>query len=791
MPPDRATRVAEIVEEAIEREPHERAAFLEENCDDTDIRREVMSLLERESGASDFIETPAYRIDPESLAADQDEMQRIGEVIANYKILSLLGEGGMGEVYLAQDLDLGRNVAVKLVRPGSAIRSIVRHFRAEERILAALNHPNIARLYGGGATADGVPYFVMEYIEGERLDVFSSKRELSIEARLKLFQKVCAAVSYAHQHLVIHRDLKPANIRVTDEGEPKLLDFGIAKILDDDATAMPEQTITLRTVMTPDYASPEQVRGEVVTTASDVYSLGVILYELLTSHKPYRVDSTRPNELSRAITEQTPPRPSSVAGSNQKSEVRNRKVLRGDLDNIVLMALRKEPARRYASVADFSEDISRYLAGRPVFAHKATLGYRAGKFVLRNRFAVAAALVLLATLVGGIVATTRQAQIARAERAKAERRFNDVRKLANSFLFELHDAIEKLPGSTPARELLVRRALEYLDKLAAEARGDASLQRELVMAYLKVGNVQGNPTNANLGDTAGALASYAKATATAKSLAGADAQSQRPLALTAEKTADVLAVTGDISGAVKSARASLEIFRRIAESEPGNAGAQESLAISHIKVGDISGNPNFSNAGDAAAALDNYRASLAIWEARAKSDPSSPKVRRFLGVSHERLGTMYSAANDPAQALEHYQQSLAVREALAADDPADTDKIRDSAIAQEKIGNVLTMMNDLPAALDYRSKSLAIFERLAAADPQNVVAQVSLAVSHLHMAQLLADPDSPNLGRAEEALNHCRAGLDILNPINREHATAHTRKIAGELQTLTEKLSSR
>lgn len=792
MPPDRAARVAEIVEEALEREPHERAAFLEKSCDDTDLRREVISLLERESGASDFIETPAYRIDPAALAGE-DEKQRIGEVIANYKISSLLGEGGMGEVYLARDLELDREVAIKFVRAGLGTRSIVRHFRAEQRILAALNHPNIARLYGGGVTADGVPYFVMEYVEGERLDVYCSKRELPIEARLRLFQKVCAAVSYAHQHLVIHRDLKPANIRVIAEGEPKLLDFGIAKLLDPETQSVAEQTMTLAAVMTPDYASPEQIRGEMVTTASDVYSLGVVLYELLTSRKPYRVDSAKPNELSRAIAEQTPARPSSVAFSNQKSEIRNQKFLRGDLDNIILMAMRKEPQRRYASVALFSEDIRRHLDGLPVIARKDTAGYRASKFIGRHKAAVFAAALIVLTLIGGIAATMRQTQIARRERARAERRFNDVRKLANSVVFELHDAIESLPGSTAARALLVRRALEYLDNLARESSGDASLQRELAAAYMKVGNVQGNPTNANLGDSAGALESYRKSLAITERLLeqSNDAANRHARAMTMRKVADVLANTNRVAEAVQIAHESLAIFKKLAEAKPNEKDPQLVVAIAHVKLGDILGNPSFVNFGDPQGAVGNYDAALRIVTALHARDAADPKTRRYLGLIHERLGTMRELQNDTTGALAEYQSSAAIRVPLAAEFSQDTAMVRDAAIAYEKLGNAATAAGDLEAALGNRRKSLEIFERVAAADPQDAQARQSLAISHIHLGDLLGDPTAPNLGRAAEAREHYRRAAELLDGIvHTDSANAATQSRLMEVRTKLARLTS-
>lgn len=792
-PTEKHQRVAELIESALELDPAGWPALLENACHgNADLRREVESLLHYKERARELIEAPAFQTNAEAfLAADQIEegaTLKAGELLGDYKILLLIGEGGMGEVYLAEDVALGRKVAIKLVKKGLDTRSIIGRFRHEERILAGLNHPCIARLYGAAVTPEGSSYFVMEYIEGERLDEYCHRRALSIKDRLELFRKVCSAVAYAHQRLVIHRDIKPVNIRVTPEGEPKLLDFGIAKLLSPETNATGEETISLREVMTPDYASPEQIRGESMTTTSDIYSLGVVLYELLTGRKPFRMPPGRQADMAGCATTEQPAQRPSTAVMQDKGRwpvgLPDPKLLRGDLDNIVLMAIRQEPSRRYSSVGQFSEDIRRHLVGRPVIARKDTWSYRGSKFIKRNKVAVIAAAFVMLSLVAGIVATTWQAQVAKAERAKAERRFNDVRKLANSYLFELHDAIEKLPGSTPARELLVKRALEYLDSLARESRDDPSLQRELVSAYLKVGNVQGNPNNANLGDTAGALISYRKALTLAKRLtpsAGAsDASSERLLAVVHEKMADVLAAMSNIPAAVRSSGNSLAIFKSIADAQPTNAKARRSLAISYVKAGDVLGNPNFPNSGDAAGAMRNYRSSLAIWQALSRSDPTDTTGRRFLGLVHERIGTMLEGEENMSDALENYRKSLVIRDALAADYPADSDAVRDVAIVHEKIANVLVAKADLAAALTSRQKSLGILKRLASADPQNMQARQSLAISYVHLGDLLGYPDSPNLQRAAEAREAYQLAFASLPSIKEvQPGESKTREILG------------
>jgi serine/threonine-protein kinase len=436
---DRAQRVAEIVKSALERNPEERSTFLDQACPaDSETRAEVDSFLQFEDEASHFIEQGALHVAAKTIA--RDSSSPFPQQIDGYQILSRIGVGGMGEVYLAEETKLRRKVALKLVRAGMDSAEIVARFRHEEQILASLNHPNIAQLYGAGVAAGDIPFFAMEHVAGTRIDEYCSAHKLSASARLQLFQKVCAAVHYAHQRLVIHRDLKPSNILVTSDGEPKLLDFGIAKLVEgqDGFTQMQ----TLPGAMTPDYASPEQIRGDAVTTSSDIYSLGVLLYELLTGQRPYRLKTRSADEIARAITEQEPERPSTVLARAENStfEIRHSKFPKGDLDNIVLMALRKEPQRRYASVGQFSEDIRRYLEGLPVVAHKDTVSYRATKFVKRHKIGMAAALLVLLTLVGGIIATawqakraTEQARVAAQERDRARKEAAKSEHI-NSFL---------------------------------------------------------------------------------------------------------------------------------------------------------------------------------------------------------------------------------------------------------------------------------------------------------------------------------------------------------------------
>ncbi|MEY2439400.1 MAG: eukaryotic-like serine/threonine-protein kinase [Verrucomicrobiota bacterium] len=517
---ERGERVAEIIERLLESRSDEQAAITAELCGgDLELRAEIESLLQFQDRARDFIETPGYALAAKALVDDSGELKP-GDRLGDYKIISLLGEGGMGEVYLAADTALERKVAIKLVKRGFGTADFIRRFQQEGRILAGLNHPNIARLYGASVTENGIPYFVMEYVDGVRLDQYCREKRSSIEERLTLFRQVCTAVTYAHQNLVIHRDLKPANIRVTVEGEAKLLDFGIAKLLDPARSPSDQQTLTIGSAMTPEYASPEQVRGENMTTVSDVYSLGVVLYELLTGVRPYRINSQNPGEIARAITEREPTRPSTAIARSKsdppESAVSNPKLLRGDLDNIILKALRKEPERRYISVGQFSEDIRRHLMGRPVVAQKDTVAYRTSKFIARNRVAVSAAVLIFLAIISGLIIALWEAEnardqrdVARQERLKAERITTFLQDMLGAAAPEVKGVDVKVSdvlgeASSRAKSELVNQPEVMADVLTTLGRTYISLgqydkaERDLRAAFIASSKVNGelHPTTA-------------------------------------------------------------------------------------------------------------------------------------------------------------------------------------------------------------------------------------------------------------------------------------------------------
>lgn len=756
-----------IFKSALELSPAECAAYLERACaGDESLRHEVEMLIKSDAQASSFLNTPVIE-DAARLLKDTEDISLTGQSIGPYKIIRELGHGGMGTVYLAMRADdhYQKEVAIKLIGRGMNTREILSRFRHERQILANLEHPNIARLLDGGTARDGLPYFVMEYIEGLPINQYCDAERLTVPQRLKLFRTVCAAVHYAHQNLVIHRDIKPGNILVTAAGASKLLDFGIAKLL---STELTEQTIPMTAAamrpMTPDYASPEQVRGQQITTASDIYSLGVLLYELLTGLRPYHLQGTSPLEVERIICEQEPERPSALIEehvsrskdlkNSPQSDFLNPKLLRGDLDNIVLKAMRKEPARRYASAEQFSEDIRRHLEGLPVIARKDTLSYRAGKFFKRHRGGVVAAALIALALLIGVITTLWQARNASAQRARAERRFNDVRRLANSFMFEVHDAVKDLPGSTPARELIVRRALEYLDTLAQEAVDDPLLQSELAMAYQKVGDVQGNPYDANLGDTSGALESYRKALLIRESLVARgfhEVENRRALALNYVAISDALALTGDFAGQLENYRRAVSIFEELAAAEPSRLEIRRDLSRTYNSLGD-----NLRFSGQTAEALEVYSKQLKLNEKIAAAEPNGVDAWRRLAHAYGKIGDVLQDTGDLAGALKSNQQMQIISESLIASHPTNA-AVRSALIyGHLNVGDVFKGLGDFNKAVTSYQKATTLAESLSVLDPTNVRMQADLAYCYNNIGEAFK-----GLGDEDRALENFRKALAI------------------------------
>jgi serine/threonine protein kinase len=787
MTPERWQQVKELLGRALELEPAGRAAFLDHTCaSDPSLRTEVERLLavQQKAGTGFLSDSATHEAPGRDLRVEGD--RRIGQVIGSYKIVETIGEGGMGAVYCAVRADdqYEKQVAMKLVHAGQDSAFIISRFKNERQILASLDHPNIARLLDGGTTEDGAPYFVMELIKGQPIDEYCDQKRLPTTERLKIFLQVCAAVQYAHQRLIIHRDIKPGNILVDTDGMPKLLDFGIAKLLDTSG-GDDQATLTEFRALTPGYASPEQIKGGAMTTATDVYSLGVILYELLTGHRPYRLPNRNPHEVARAICETEPERPSTVvtktvapdAGHGlaeitpaSVSAVRDgsleklRRHLRGDLDNIVLMALRKEPELRYTSVEHFAEDVRRHLQNLPVSASRGTLSYRAAKFVSRHRAGVLATATVALTLFAGVFMTLREAHIARkeaaiaqeqaaiaqAERAKAQRRFDDVRKLANSLIFELHDSIANLPGSTPARKLIMDRAVEYLDSLAKDSSGDSTLQRDLGFAYHRIGQVQGDPNQGNLGQTDAMLTSMKKAAAlfdeVAKANPGATAD-QLNAAFGHRLLASVSSGGDERRRQLDQAMA---ITERLIETDGSNPKVKSERSLEFAVLA-----AQQDGDGDAAAAIESFRQCGALKEDLLKLSPDYPHARQGLAMVKVQLADELVQLGSRKEALEFNLAGINLYQAVVAQDRNNARGTRELAVSTWKRGEIQMMDGEFGGALANYRRALAVEERMEKLDPQNAMLRSDVAGSTV------------SVGKALVELGHLDQGLPMIDQGNR------------------------
>ena len=721
MTPERWARVTELFDAACQLPTAARDAWLDASGADAELRAEVRAMLEA------FDTDPGYLEQPLAAADALGEAVRdplTGRRLGSWRLVRKVGQGGMGIVYEAHRDDdaFERRAAVKLL-PAWSAGALSERFRFERRVLAGLDHAGIARLIDAGSGDDGLPYCVMEFVDGAPIDVWCRERSLPLRERVELFTRVCDAVAYAHQHLVVHRDLKPANILVTGDGQPKLLDFGIATLLEAEGGAAIGTTRTGHSSFTPEFASPEQVRGDRVTTSSDVYSLGVLLYVLLTGRRPYDLGGLPPLDAIRAICDAEPPRPSAAAAPALAG------ALRGDLDNIVARALRKAPAERYATVDAFADDLRAWRDGRPVTAVPASMAYLARRFMRRNRLLVAAAATVTAAVVGGGAVAVWQARIARAEKASAEARFNDVRALANAVVGPLYDAIAAVPGSTAARQVLVTEALAYLDRLAALSANDVDLKAELAEAYQKIGDVQGNHLDANLGDVRAARASYEKLLALRQAVFAArpDPVSRRELARAELLLGDLALGENHLDDATVRYGRVLDLIAPAMASAPDEATvlmAARAHGRSAVALGWA------GRTQDAAAAFDT---AIALLEARAARTDASADVHQSLAATLANSGDIYYYAEQFDRALQRFERALEMARRPPAGTP-ETAVRRRLSQALIRTAAALKEVGRLQDALTLETEAIALLEASTALDPRDVTVRFDLATTRQNVA---------------------------------------------------------
>jgi len=665
-------QVRALFGDLLDRPADQREAALRDSPAPAAVKAEVRSLLahavDEPSGPGGFLASPLALVAPSpgrvGATDGSDPAGRTGQRLGPWAITGLLGRGGMGEVWAAQRADgaYDGRAAIKVLRQGLDSQQVLARFAQEQRALARLNHPHIAHLLDAGRTADGLPYFVMEAVDGQPIDRACAGQPL--EARLALFLQLADAVSHAHRQLLVHRDLKPSNVLVTAAGEVKLLDFGIAKALDPLDGADGAATLAGERPFTPHFASPEQVRGEPVGTGTDIYSLGVLLYLLLTGQRPTGRGATSAREAARSVLEETPTRPSALSPGPVADPqwLAHRKRLAGDLDNILLKALDKTVAGRYPSVDAFAADLRAFLGGFPVSARPDHWAYRARKFVGRHRLPV-----VLATLALGAVLASSALAWQQARRAEA--RFADLRQLAHAVLFDYHDLIEPLAGATPVRKRLVEDALVYLDRLWQDTPDDRAIRREIGMAYRTVGYVQRNGfRRPHLGDTAGAMRSFDRGVALLDALVAEDphdAESAYELALVLSARAGVWAEDGDMPRAEPALQRAVALFSRHLPDDPPDRKHRLELARTHLRLAD-----GWMAYGDLAAARGQVGQARAVLDGLAALDPGHAELPHVWVWVHNLASAIARRAGDWATVEAEERRSRERLLALEAQAPA-------------------------------------------------------------------------------------------------------------------------
>jgi serine/threonine protein kinase len=721
MASNRWNRIEEIFQGALERPASERCRYIAISCgDDQELRLEVESLLASDKGADtalrSLVETDVRQFAPTG--------SEIGLQLGPYHLVRELDSGGMGVVYLAvrSDDQYFQIVAIKMVRRGLEWPSLVQRFRTERQILATLTHPNIGAILDGGETDDGRPFIVMEYVEGEPITLASESRGLTTRQRVELFRSVCSAVHYAHQKLVIHRDIKPSNVLVTPERIVKLIDFGVSKpLVPEIIPGEPPKTESGERLLTPDYASPEQLQGKELTTASDIYSLGVLLYELLTGSRPYTLEGLSPASAERLVCEEEVRRPSAVPGLAD----RIRKAVAGDLDTIICKAMERDPSRRYSSARHLEEDLLRFLRGRPILAREPTPLYRLTKFIKRHRTACLMACATVVVLAASIFVYRWQSRA-------ADRKVKQVAALADSAISDMTEKLQLSSASVETQAAISQSALQFLNQLRQSSGDDPRLLLELSKAYERTGDVQGSPFVSNLGNSGMAVTSYEEAlhTATEAYRLMPGAESTVALIEAYQKLADMETFLGNMEEGHENYQKSLSLALPFWQAKPDDPVRRRVLAMTYAGLGDVE-----LGKLEPDKALIDYRDSFRIFG----SDPTGEEEHdRTLTKLYLRLGKALNELGFQSEALANDRHAIMLAEGLVQQFPDSKQAKRDLFSAYQNIGLVLAgreAMNvgDSTQAQLYAHKALAIAESLAVGDPKNVQAQYDVSLAYAAM----------------------------------------------------------
>ena len=730
MDSQRYQKIADLFDQLSEMSGAGQAAELEKiGSTDPDLRQELEAFLRQNEDLPPFLRTPV--IDdvmksqggaPSPTGMDEQLPERIGR----YTVQRKLGEGGMGVVYLAEQDEPRRPVAVKVVRPEAMSGQMRRRFQQEARVLGLLRHPGIAQIYEAGtAVSDGreLAFFAMEYVEGTPLTEYAKSRQLSHRARLELLAAICDAVHHAHQKGVVHRDLKPDNILVDEAGQSKVLDFGVASATDADIKTLSIQTQSGQLVGTLPYMSPEQALGDcdAVDTRCDVYALGVIAYELLAHRLPLDLRRSSIVEAARIIREEEPKRLGQV-----------NRAFRGDIETIVAKALEKDRDRRYASTAELGADIRRFLHDDPIVARPASTIYQLGKFARRHRgVAVGVCIAALALICGSAVAIWQGLEARSAQRI-AERRFTDLHGFAHSVILD-YPQLQESKGETRAREFLTKTTLQYLDGMARDTRGlDPKILEDLALAYSRTGDLLGRPNGPNLGDPKASLESYQKSVAIFDDLVVREPdniQWNRSLAITCERVGNLYLQDRQYDQALDVIRKAHSL--KLAVSEKHEEGPRD-LSFSYNKLGDV-----YIKLERTEEAYDMYARSLNIRKQLAEGKPEDGEIQRAYTVGLSRVADVLLELKRDAEALELCEASLHRRTDLANSQPDNMQAAMDLGVGHFKRALVLARVERLDDALPAFESARAILRRMADADPGNMTVRTGAAEVSGEMGRVL------------------------------------------------------
>jgi len=762
-----------LLREALARDGDARERWLRElEAHSPDQATTLRRLLDAQS-------RPATQVLPFDVAtAVAARTQSGGGRIGPYRLLRLLGQGGMGEVWLAERADAAysKQVAIKFIATLLGNREAIDWFRRERQALARLEHPHIARLLDGGESEDGRPFLVMEYVDGLPIDTYCA--DLPLDKVLALFLQVCSAVEHAHRALIVHRDIKPANVLVTDDGESKLLDFGIAKEMDSGERG--DNGTTRTQAFTLHYASPEQMDSRPITVASDVYSLGALLYRLLSGQVPYAQVTSAMAQL-RAIEAGPPERPSrAVLGQVKFAESERKRLsrgLQGDLDDIVLKCLRREPELRYGSARELAEEIRRYQAHEPVQARRGSVGYRVSRWLRRNWLAAGAAATVLLVLAGGLAATAWQAKVAEHQRALAQKRFDLSRSLVKDVLFDFQDRLASVPGTIDARRQLVDRTKTYLQALAVDAQDDPGMLVDLSTVERRLGDISGSPSLPNIGDTVAARLHFQRAEALARraiSLRPGDQRLQLELARALAARGSFAFWDNDLTASEKAYREAIPVFANALQQQPSPA-AEREHASAVVGLGDVQAwngqldaalasydqvcpalvreAQNDASMQDAASVCHTRRADTLAWlerypeaereiagaisinAAQHAKHPKDINVGHAYIVSLMKQGEIALWSDKSDAALSAYSESLAIADADIQSNPGDLRSARDLALAYNKRGDALLKMKRIPEAIADFHLGLEGYRRLRDRDPSQAEHQRDFASSNKRLGQ--------------------------------------------------------